>query len=205
MNVRVGFPNDRLGYVSIAVLEWKWMEGKRMNRTSRCTRLSIGCDGTLKSGRQRQREHEIARVPLRRRWLRLGCRTRSLPQRVRQLVFFLLLVLYLKMNPRFCVRVCVRYVWKWATNLQKISKRYLKKNAESWIMEGRSKATGSNPFEPVRTRDDVDENLANAFVVVGFRRISPTLRGNPQIWRHHPNRHHSILYHWAFFWRELFC
>lgn len=24
--------------------------------------------------------------------------------------FFLLLVLYLKMNPRFCVRVCVRYV-----------------------------------------------------------------------------------------------
>ena len=48
-------------------------------------------------------------------------------------------------------------------------------------MEGRSKATGSNPFEPVRTRDDVDENLANAFVVVGFRRISPTLRGNPQI------------------------
>ena len=34
----------------------------------------------------------------------------------------------------------------------------------------------SNSLKPVRTRDDVDENLDNA-IVAGFRRISPTLRG----------------------------
>ena len=31
-----------------------------------------------------------------------------------------------------------------------------------------------NPLEPVRTRDDVDKNLANA-IVARFRRIFPTL------------------------------
>ncbi len=34
----------------------------------------------------------------------------------------------------------------------------------------------SNPLKLVRTRDDVDKDLANA-IVAGFRRISPTLRG----------------------------
>ena len=33
-----------------------------------------------------------------------------------------------------------------------------------------------NPLKPVRSRDDVDKHLANA-IVTGFRRISPTLRG----------------------------
>ena len=33
-----------------------------------------------------------------------------------------------------------------------------------------------NPLKPVRTRDDVDKNLANA-IVARFRRIFPTLRG----------------------------
>ena len=33
-----------------------------------------------------------------------------------------------------------------------------------------------NPLKPVRTRDDVGKNLANA-IVAGFRRIFPTLRG----------------------------
>ena len=33
-----------------------------------------------------------------------------------------------------------------------------------------------NPLKPVRTRVDVDKNLADA-IVAGFRRIFPTLRG----------------------------
>ena len=32
-----------------------------------------------------------------------------------------------------------------------------------------------NPLKPVRTRDDVDKNLAYA-ILAGFRRIFPTLR-----------------------------
>ena len=32
-----------------------------------------------------------------------------------------------------------------------------------------------NPLKPIRTRDDVDKNLANA-IVARFRRTSPTLR-----------------------------
>ena len=33
-----------------------------------------------------------------------------------------------------------------------------------------------NPLKPVRTRDDVRKNLANA-IVAGFQRILPTFRG----------------------------
>ena len=51
-----------------------------------------------------------------------------------------------------------------------------------------------NPLKPVRTRDDVGKNLANA-IVARFRRIFPTLRGR------FPSRY---LTH-AFFANKDFC
>ena len=59
-----------------------------------------------------------------------------------------------------------------------------------------------NPLKPVRTRDDVGKNLANA-ILAGFRRIFRTLRGRfpliPSIFgesavtRHDQYHHHRVL------------
>ena len=61
-----------------------------------------------------------------------------------------------------------------------------------------------NPLKPVRTREDVGKNLANA-IIARFRRIFPYLRGrfpsilsifpvNPPVWRHDQNIFHFSMF-----------